>query len=122
VTFVGITPIQWGLAQYLRAHPEHVHGLPAFYQQKRDLFVAALAGSRFRTTPSAGTYFQLADYSAISDLPDRQFVEWLTKEKGVAAIPVSVFYETPPAFRYVRFCFCKNDDTLRQGAARLCAL
>ncbi len=122
VTFVGITPIQWGLAQYMREHPGHVHGLPAFYQQKRDLFVAAIASSRFRTTPSAGTYFQLADYSDISDLPDRQFVEWLTKEKRVAAIPVSVFYATPPDFRYVRFCFCKNDDTLRQAAARLAVL
>ena len=122
VTFVGITPIQLGLAEFMQAHPEHLDELPDFYQHKRDLFVQAIAGSRFRTMPSAGTYFQLADYSAISDLPDREFCEWLTREVGVAAIPVSVFYETPPEARIVRFCFCKNDDTLRAGAARLTAL
>ena len=122
VTFVGITPIQFGLADFMRDHPEHLRELPAFYQRKRDLFVQALAGSRFVTTPSAGTYFQLADYSAISDLPDVAFAEWLTRQAGVAAIPVSVFYAQPPAARYVRFCFCKNDDTLRQAAAKLAAL
>ena len=122
VTFVGITPIQLGLAEFMRAHPEHLRELPAFYQAKRDVFNTAMAGSRFRLTPSSGTYFQLADYSAISDLPDREFATWLTKEVGVAAIPVSVFYETPPAARYVRFCFCKNEDTLRAAAAKLAAL
>ncbi len=122
VTFVGITPIQWGLADFMQAHPEHLTGLPAFYQHKRDLFNTALKGSRFQITPSAGTFFQLADYSAISDLPDQEFVRWLTIEKGVAAIPLSVFYETPPSARYVRFCFCKEDATLEHGAARLAAL
>ncbi len=122
VTFVGITPIQLGLAEFMRAHPEHLRELPGFYQAKRDLFNAALADSRFRIRPSAGTYFQLADYSAISDLPDREFVRWLTTEVGVAAIPVSVFYAQPPDARYVRFCFCKNDDTLRAAAAKLRAL
>ena len=122
VTFVGITPIQLGLAEFMRAHPEHLRELPAFYQAKRDVFNTAMAGSRFRLTPSSGTYFQLADYSAISDLPDREFVTWLTKEVGVAAIPVSVFYATPPAALYVRFCFCKNEDTLRAAAAKLAAL
>jgi len=122
VTFVGITPIQLGLAEFMRAHPEHLRELPGFYQAKRDLFSAALAGSRFRIRPSAGTYFQLADYGAISDLPDREFVRWLTTEVGVAAIPVSVFYAQPPDARYVRFCFCKNDDTLRAAAAKLSAL
>ena len=122
VTFVGITPIQFGLADFMRDHPEHLRELPAFYQRKRDLFVQALAGSRFRTVPSAGTYFQLADYSAISDLSDVAFAEWLTRHVGVAAIPVSVFYAQAPAAKYVRFCFCKNDDTLREAAARLAAL
>ena len=122
VTFVGITPIQFGLADFMRDHPEHLRELPAFYQRKRDLFGQALAGSRFRTTPSAGTYFQLADYSAISDLSDVAFAEWLTRHVGVAAIPVSVFYAQPLAAKYVRFCFCKNDDTLREAAARLAAL
>ncbi len=122
VTFVGVTPIQLGLADFMNAHPEHLDALPGFYQRKRDLFNEALAGSRFRLKPSAGTFFQLADYSAISDLPDRAFAEWLTREAGVAAIPVSVFYENPPADRYVRFCFCKEDDTLRAAAAKLAAL
>jgi methionine aminotransferase len=122
VTFVGITPIQLGLADFMRAHPEHLRELPGFYQAKRDLFGAALAGSRFALSPSAGTYFQLADYSAVSDLPDVEFARWLTTEVGVAAIPVSVFCATPPANRHVRFCFCKNDDTLRAAAARLRAL
>jgi methionine transaminase len=122
VAFVGITPIQWGLADFMQSHPAHLTDLPAFYQRKRDLFSTALKQSRFQLTPSAGTFFQLADYSAISDLPDQEFVRWLTIEKGVAAIPLSVFYATPPAARYVRFCFCKEDDTLQRGAARLAAL
>ncbi len=122
VTFVGITPIQLGLADFMQTHPEHLDELPTFYQRKRDLFNAAIASSRFKVQASQGTFFQIADYSAISNLPDRAFVEWLTKEQGVAAIPLSVFYETPPDSRYVRFCFCKQDDTLLAGAARLASL
>lgn len=122
VTFVGIQPIQQGLADFMDAHPEHLTELPHFYQRKRDLFNAAIADSRFVFEPSAGTYFQIVDYSAISELPDREFAAWLTREVGVAAIPVSVFYETPPAARYVRFCFCKEDETLQKAAARLVGL
>lgn len=122
VTFVGITPIQWGLADFMREHSRYVERLPAFYQAKRDLFTGALADSRFRLLPSAGTFFQMVDYSAISTLPDVDFARWLTTDIGVAAIPVSVFYEHPPAGHYVRFCFCKEDDTLRRGAALLAAL
>ena len=122
VTFVGITPIQLGLADFMQAHPEHLDELPHFYQRKRDLFNAALKHSRFVLKPSHGTFFQLAEYSAISELPDRVFVEWLTKERGVAAIPMSVFYEHSPASRHVRFCFCKEDSTLEKAALRLAAL
>jgi methionine aminotransferase len=122
VTFVGITPLQWALADFMRSHPEHLAGLPGFYQHKRDLFVASLAGSRFRLKPSAGTFFQMVDYSAISDLPDQEFARWLTCEKGVAAIPTSVFHAEDPGERSVRFCFCKEDDTLRRAAALLAAL
>lgn len=122
VAFVTATPLQHALADFMTAHPEHLTQLPAFYQHKRDLFNTAMAGSRFRLTPSAGTFFQLAEYSAVSSLEDRQMVEWLTKEIGVAAIPMSVFYQTPPAQRYVRFCFCKEDETLRAAATKLCAL
>lgn len=122
VAFVTATPLQYALADFMTHHPEHLDQLPAFYQRKRDLFLAAMAGSRFRLTPSAGTFFQLAEYSAVSSLDDMRMVEWLTKEIGVAAIPMSVFYQSPPAQRYVRFCFCKEDDTLRAAAAKLCRL
>ncbi len=122
VAFVTATPLQHALADFMAHHPEHLDQLPAFYQRKRDLFNAAMAGSRFRLTASAGTFFQLAEYSAVSALADMPMVAWLTKEIGVAAIPMSVFYQSPPAQRYVRFCFCKEDETLRAAAAKLCAL
>ena len=124
VSFCGVTPLQWALADYMAEHPEHVEELPAFYQAKRDLFCDLLAGSRFTFTRAAGTYFQLVDYSAIrSDLDDVAMAEWLTREHGVAAIPVSVFYQSPPAdLRLVRFCFAKREETLRQAADKLCAI
>ncbi|WP_263142550.1 pyridoxal phosphate-dependent aminotransferase [Pseudomonas sp. RIT-PI-AD] len=124
VTFCGVTPLQYALADFMQAHPEHVAELPGFYQAKRDLFCDLLRGSRFRFTPAAGTYFQLLDYSAIrDDLDDVQMAEWLTREHGVASIPVSVFYRDPPkGARLVRFCFAKREETLRQAAERLCAV
>jgi len=124
VSFCGVTPLQWALADYMAEHPEHVEELPAFYQGKRDLFCDLLAGSRFSFTRAAGTYFQLVDYSAIRpELDDVAMAEWLTREHGVAAIPVSVFYQSPPAdMRLVRFCFAKREATLRQAAEKLCAV
>ncbi|MGE6661764.1 pyridoxal phosphate-dependent aminotransferase [Pseudomonas sp. NPDC077408] len=124
VSFTGVTPLQWALADFMAAHPEHLSELPDFYQAKRDLFCDLLAGSRFSFTRAAGTYFQLADYSAIRpDLDDVAMSEWLTREHGVATIPISVFYQTPPAeSRLVRFCFAKREETLRQAAERLCAI
>ena len=124
VSFTGVTPLQWALSDFMAAHPEHVSELPAFYQAKRDLFCDLLAGSRFSFTRAAGTYFQLADYSAIRpDLDDVAMSEWLTRQHGVASIPISVFYQTPPAeSRLVRFCFAKREETLRQAAQRLCAI
>lgn len=124
VSFCGVTPLQWALADYMAEHPEHVEQLPAFYQAKRDLFCDLLADSRLRFTRAAGTFFQLVDYSAIRpDLDDVAMAEWLTREQGVAAIPISVFYQTPPAdLRLVRFCFAKREDTLRQAAEKLCAI
>ena len=109
VAFVAFTPVQHALADFMASNPEHLDQLPAFYQRKRDLFNAAIAHSRFEFTPSSGTFFQLVDYSAISDDPDTRFVEYLTQTIGVAAIPMSVFYQNPPDHRYVRFCFCKED-------------
>jgi methionine aminotransferase len=124
VNFCGVTPLQFGLAEFMAAHPEHVEELPAFYQAKRDLFCGLLADSRFIFTPAPGTYFQLADYSAIRpDLDDVAMAEWLTREHGVAAIPVSVFYQSAPRdLRLVRFCFAKREETLRQAAEKLCAV
>ena len=124
VSFCGVTPLQWALADFMGEHPEHVEELPAFYQSKRDLFCDLLANSRFSFTRTTGTYFQLVDYSAIRpDLNDVAMAEWLTRAHGVAAIPVSVFYQQPPAeLRLVRFCFAKREDTLRQAAEKLCAV
>ena len=122
LTFATCTPMQLALADILRDEPEHADNLPSFYQQKRDLFCSLISNSRFKFTPSAGTYFQVVDYSALSDLPDLAFCEWLTKEVGVAAIPVSVFCKTPPEMRLVRFCFAKGDETLQRAAERLCAI
>ena len=116
------TALQQALAEYLVAHPEHHRELPAFYQERRDYFASLLKATRFRLLPAPGTYFQLADYSEISALPDVEFARWLTIEHGVATIPVSVFYERPPATKLVRFCFAKENATLDAAAARLRAL
>jgi methionine aminotransferase len=119
VTFASASPLQHALAAYLTAHPEHHLQLPAFYQERRDYFAALLGPTQFRLLRVAGTYFQLADYSAISTVPDVEFARWLTIEHGVATIPVSVFYEQPPAMRLVRFCFAKENATLDAAAERL---
>ena len=118
-TFTTTTPLQYALADYMAQCPGHYLGLPDFYQQKRDLFLQLMEPSRLRLTPSAGTYFQLADYSDISDLPDAEMARWLTKEHGVAVIPVSAFYEVPPKTRFIRFCFAKESATLTEAAERL---
>ena len=122
VTFTTHTPTQWALAEYLEKHPEHYLGLGGFYQAKRDLFLQQMAGSAFEFMPSQGTYFQLADYSAISEMPDTEFAIYLTTVCKVAAIPVSVFHAVPPKTRLVRFCFAKQDDTLALAAERLSQL
>jgi methionine aminotransferase len=122
INFSTNTPMQYAIADFLRDCPQHHRELGAFYQRKRDLFNELLAPSRFSIRPSGGTYFQLADYSAISDLPDTEFARELTTRHGVAAIPVSVFYRQPPPAHLVRFCFAKDDDTLRAAAQRLQAL
>lgn len=124
VSFCGVTPLQFALADFMAEHPEHVEELPAFYQAKRDYFSAQLAGSRFSFTPVAGTYFQLVDYSQIRpDLKDVDMALWMTREHGVASIPVSVFYQSPPeGQRLIRLCFAKREETLRQAAEKLCAI
>ncbi|SBT18100.1 Methionine aminotransferase [Marinomonas gallaica] len=123
LTFSSSTPMQLALADYLAAHPEHDEILPSFYQQKRDFFNKAMSSSRFTFTPSPGTYFQLMDYSAIQDIPDSEFALWLIETAGVAAIPISVFYQTPPEdLRLVRFCFAKQTSTLSDAAKQLITL
>jgi methionine aminotransferase len=130
VTFTSTSFLQYAIADYMRDCPQHHLELPAFYQQKRDTFCAMIKNSKFKFTPSSGTYFQCVDYSAISDEPDMAFVRWLTVEKGVAAIPLSPFYAqttgsaVTPANQstVIRFCFCKDDDTLQRAADVLCSL
>lgn len=122
INFSTNAPISHALADFMRDRPEFPHELGRFYQQKRDFFCGLLSSSRFVLRPAGGTYFQLADYSQISELPDTEFARELTIRHKVAAIPVSVFYETPPDQRVVRFCFAKEDDTLRRAAAALSAL
>ncbi len=123
LTFCTFTPAQVALAEILETHPQHYLELPAFYQARREFFRTLLAESKFRLLPVAGAYFQVVDYSAISDLADLSFCEWLVSNAGVAAIPLSAFHESPPAGqRLVRLCFAKSDEILRAGAERLCRL
>ena len=115
--FCGVTPIQMALANYMQQHPEHIDGLSSFYQQKRDLFISGLEGSKFSLIPSQGTFFQNVDYSAIrSDLNDVEMCKFLAEEHKIVAIPVSVFYQNAPEnLRLIRFCFAKKDETLTQA-------
>ena len=124
VSFCGVTPLQYALADYMAEHPEHIEELPGFYQAKRDLFCDLLAPSRFSFTRVTGTYFQLVDYSQIRpDLNDVEMALWMTREHGVASIPISVFYQTPPeGQRLVRLCFAKREETLREAAEKLCVI
>ena len=128
VTFCSFTPAQIAIAQMLKEQPSHITELANFYQQKRDVLTNALKDSRFTLLPSKGTYFLLLDYSAISELNDREFCQWLTKEAGVAAIPLSPLYPAEQRQEYhrnnkvIRLCFAKNDDTLLKAAEILCQL
>ena len=118
--FCNFAPAQWAFAEMIEQHPEHYEGLGEFYEAKRDRFRTQLETTRFKPLPVPGGYFQLVDYSAVSDLPDAEFCRWLTIEKGVAAIPLSPFYESPPAGqRLARLCFAKNESTLDAAIERL---
>ncbi len=119
--FTVNTPMQHGLAAFM-ADASHHLSLPAFYQRKRDLFRAGLAGSRFTLLPSEGSYFQCVDYSAISDETEESFCRRLTTQVGVAAIPLSAFYQGGFEQRIVRFCFAKKDETLNLALERLAEL
>jgi methionine aminotransferase len=116
--FTVNTPVQHALAAYM-ADPAPYLDLPAFYQRKRDLFLEGLRRTRLEPLHTAGTYFQCVEYGAISDMPEAQFCEWLTREIGVAAIPLSAFYEGGFEQGIVRLCFAKRDETLVSALERL---
>ena len=122
IQFCVVAPMQFALADFLAADSAHYRDLPDFYQQKRDYFCDLLKQTRFRFTASAGTYFQLVDYSDITKEVDTEFARRLTTELGVAAIPVSVFYAHPPNQHKLRFCFAKDETTLARAIERLCKI
>jgi methionine transaminase len=121
VVFTVNTPVQLALADYM-ADSSRWLTLPAFYQRKRDLFRAGLAASRLDPLPCAGTYFQLASYARVSEEPDTVLAERLTREIGVASIPVSAFHGDGRQDRVLRFCFAKSDETLSRACERLARL
>ena len=121
LTFAVNTPVQLAYAQFLDNREAYL-GLAAFYQKKRDLFLSLIENSRFKALPCSGTYFQMLDYSAITDAPDVDFARTMTIEHKVAAIPPSVFYHDQTDARVLRFCFAKTDETLKEAAEKLCKI
>ncbi len=119
--FTVNTPMQHALANFMQDAAPYLE-LPAFYQRKRDLFAAGLAQTRLKLLRSEGSYFQCVDISAVSDLSEADFCQWLTSEIGVAAIPLSAFYGDGFDQRVVRFCFAKKDETLHAALTRLARL
>ena len=115
VTFTSNTAVQMAIADFME-HSDWYAELAGFYRQKRDLFRSLIEASRFTPLPCHGTYFQMVDYSRISDEPDAEFSRRLTREYGVAAIPTSVFYHRKDDRRVLRFCFAKQDETLERAA------
>ena len=118
VVFSANTPIQYAYADYLKDE-KHYLQLSGFYQKKRDLLRSQIKDSKFKLLPCKGTYFQLMDYSAITDMNDKEFAEYLTKEKGIAVIPVSPFYSKGSSGKIIRICFAKKDNVLVEAANKL---
>lgn len=121
IVFSVNTPIQLALAAFMK-DPKNIYSLSKFYQDKRDLFISLVKNSRFDLRPCNGTYFQLLDYHKLSDKNDTEFCEHLTKEIGVAAIPLSPFYRDGTEEKLIRICFAKRDEVLRQAAEKLCSI
>lgn len=119
--FVTNGPLQYALADYMENRDAYL-SLAAFYQRKRDLFLEGVRASRFRPLASRGTFFQNLAYDAVSEERDTELAVRLTKEYGIASIPISVFYREPPPHRVLRFCFAKSDETLERGAEILCRI
>ena len=121
LTFASNTPIQYAYAEFMNNKQVYL-SLPAFYEQKRNKFLSLIQDSRFKTLPCRGTYFQMLDYSAISDESDVEFSKKMTIAHGVASIPPSVFYHRQVDHKVLRFCFAKKDETLEKAAERLCKI
>lgn len=119
--FAANTPLQHAFADYMKDESSYA-GLDKFYQSKRDRFQQLIASSRFKIMPCFGSYFQLLDYSAITDEKDTEYAIRLTKENGIASIPVSVFYQRAIDNKLLRFCFAKDDETLERAAEQLCKI
>ncbi|MES1926443.1 methionine aminotransferase [Salinisphaera sp. T31B1] len=122
LTFATFAPAQWAFATILCDEPHHYRDLSGFYQAKRDGFRRLLADTPLQLLDVPGGYFQLVDYSAVRDMDDVAFSQWLVRVAGVATVPLSPFYDDPPATRLVRLCFAKNEATLTEGARRLTTL
>jgi len=118
IVFTSHTPSQHALVEYMQ-NEEKIDGLGPFYQRKRDLFLESLGDTSFEFSPAKGTYFQLLNYRNISDELDVDFARKLTIEHKIASIPISVFYEDRRNEQYIRFCFAKDDDTLRSAGKLL---
>jgi len=121
VVFAGNHPMQLAIAEYMEDSENYLH-VSEFYQQKRDYFMQLMKNSKLKAIPAHGTYFQLFDYSALSDMHDMEFTHWLAKEVGVATIPLSYFYSDNFDNKSIRICFAKNDNTLEQAAEKLCKI
>jgi methionine aminotransferase len=121
LTFASNTPIQFAYAEFMRNKDVYLN-LSTFYQQKRDRFLKLIEKSRFKPIPCHGTYFQMLDYSEISDESDMEFSKQLIIEHGVASIPPSVFYHQKDDHNVLRFCFAKKDETLDKAAEKLCKI
>ena len=122
VCYTVVSPIQHALGDYLPSTPEHYAALPQFYEKKRDHFCDLIKASRFSFRPANGTFFQMLDYSDISNEDDVSYAKRLTREIGVASIPISVFCDQPTASHQLRFCFAKDDTMLEEAAGKLCQL
>lgn len=121
VVFAVNTPVQYAVAEFLKK-PENYLNLGDFYQQKRDLFLKLTSTSRFKSVPAGGTYFQLLDYSRISEEKEFDFAVRLTKEFGIASVPVSSFYHNQSDNKVLRFCFAKTTETLEKAAEVICRI
>lgn len=121
IVFTSNTPIQYALADFMKEKGEYKN-LPKFYQKKRNYFLKLIKNSRFKFVPTPGSYFQLLDYSKITQEKDNDFALRLIKEHGVASVPTSVFYHKPIDNKMLRFCFAKKDETLERAAEKLCTV